>query len=109
MEEKGDVVARSMVHLVLQVMYDCRLNDGMAGVDYLRSISEKIADPSHLLLTRNKSFTVLMFELIQNSSKTMIDILSDPRDEIKNPSEVFRYTPMSLKFEFCLISIKACS
>jgi len=44
----GDVVPRPMMYLALT--YDHRLIDGREGVTFLRSIAEKIKDPSHLLL-----------------------------------------------------------
>lgn len=46
--EKGEVVARPMMYLALT--YDHRLIDGREGVTFLKSIAEKIADPSRLLL-----------------------------------------------------------
>uniref|UniRef100_A0A7S4M6L7 dihydrolipoyllysine-residue succinyltransferase n=1 Tax=Odontella aurita TaxID=265563 RepID=A0A7S4M6L7_9STRA len=45
---KGEVVARPMMYLALT--YDHRLIDGREGVTFLKSISEKIADPNKLLL-----------------------------------------------------------
>lgn len=45
---KGEVVARPMMYLALT--YDHRLIDGREGVTFLKSIAEKIADPSRLLL-----------------------------------------------------------
>jgi len=47
-DAKGDVVARPMMYLALT--YDHRLIDGREGVTFLKSIAEKIADPSRLLL-----------------------------------------------------------
>lgn len=44
----GKVVPRPMMYLALT--YDHRLIDGREGVSFLRSIAEKIEDPSHLLL-----------------------------------------------------------
>jgi 2-oxoglutarate dehydrogenase E2 component (dihydrolipoamide succinyltransferase) len=46
--EKGEVVARPMMYLALT--YDHRLIDGREGVTFLKSIAEKIADPTRLLL-----------------------------------------------------------
>jgi 2-oxoglutarate dehydrogenase E2 component (dihydrolipoamide succinyltransferase) len=46
--EKGEVVARPMMYLALT--YDHRLIDGREGVTFLKSIAEKIRDPSRLLL-----------------------------------------------------------
>jgi 2-oxoglutarate dehydrogenase E2 component (dihydrolipoamide succinyltransferase) len=46
--EKGEVVARPMMYLALT--YDHRLIDGREGVTFLKSIAEKIADPTKLLL-----------------------------------------------------------
>jgi len=46
--ESGDVVARPMMYLALT--YDHRLIDGREGVTFLKSIADKIADPSKLLL-----------------------------------------------------------
>lgn len=46
--EKGDVVARPMMYLALT--YDHRLIDGREGVTFLKSIAEKVSDPSKLLL-----------------------------------------------------------
>merc|ERR1712194_225054 len=46
--EKGEVVARPMMYLALT--YDHRLIDGREGVTFLKSIAEKIANPSKLLL-----------------------------------------------------------
>jgi 2-oxoglutarate dehydrogenase E2 component (dihydrolipoamide succinyltransferase) len=46
--DKGEVVARPMMYLALT--YDHRLIDGREGVTFLKSIAEKIADPSKLLL-----------------------------------------------------------
>jgi len=45
---KGEVVARPMMYLALT--YDHRLIDGREGVTFLKSIANKIADPSRLLL-----------------------------------------------------------
>lgn len=44
----GQVVARPMMYLALT--YDHRLIDGREGVTFLKSIAEKISDPSKLLL-----------------------------------------------------------
>lgn len=44
----GEVVARPMMYLALT--YDHRLVDGREGVTFLKSIAEKISDPSKLLL-----------------------------------------------------------
>ena len=46
--ENGVVVARPMMYLALT--YDHRLVDGREGVTFLKSIAEKIADPSRLVL-----------------------------------------------------------
>jgi 2-oxoglutarate dehydrogenase E2 component (dihydrolipoamide succinyltransferase) len=46
--EKGEIVPRPMMYLALT--YDHRLIDGREGVTFLKSIAEKIADPSRLLL-----------------------------------------------------------
>ncbi|CAJ1942994.1 unnamed protein product [Cylindrotheca closterium] len=46
--EKGEVVARPMMYLALT--YDHRLIDGREGVTFLRSIAEKISDPTKMLL-----------------------------------------------------------
>ena len=46
--EKGEVVARPMMYLALT--YDHRLIDGREGVTFLKSIADKISDPSRLLL-----------------------------------------------------------
>jgi 2-oxoglutarate dehydrogenase E2 component (dihydrolipoamide succinyltransferase) len=46
--DKGEVVARPMMYLALT--YDHRLIDGREGVTFLKSISEKISDPTKLLL-----------------------------------------------------------
>ena len=46
--EKGEIVARPMMYLALT--YDHRLIDGREGVTFLKSIADKIADPSKLLL-----------------------------------------------------------
>jgi 2-oxoglutarate dehydrogenase E2 component (dihydrolipoamide succinyltransferase) len=46
--ETGNVVARPMMYLALT--YDHRLIDGREGVTFLKSIAEKIADPTKLLL-----------------------------------------------------------
>eukprot|EP00591_Stephanopyxis_turris_P006223 CAMPEP_0195526186 /NCGR_PEP_ID=MMETSP0794_2-20130614/27092_1 /TAXON_ID=515487 /ORGANISM="Stephanopyxis turris, Strain CCMP 815" /LENGTH=403 /DNA_ID=CAMNT_0040656811 /DNA_START=272 /DNA_END=1483 /DNA_ORIENTATION=+ len=43
----GEIVARPMMYLALT--YDHRLIDGREGVTFLKSIAEKIADPSRLL------------------------------------------------------------
>lgn len=45
---KGEVEARPMMYLALT--YDHRLIDGREGVTFLKSIAQKIADPSRLLL-----------------------------------------------------------
>eukprot|EP00529_Nitzschia_sp_RCC80_P024636 CAMPEP_0113469848 /NCGR_PEP_ID=MMETSP0014_2-20120614/16122_1 /TAXON_ID=2857 /ORGANISM="Nitzschia sp." /LENGTH=443 /DNA_ID=CAMNT_0000362361 /DNA_START=137 /DNA_END=1465 /DNA_ORIENTATION=+ /assembly_acc=CAM_ASM_000159 len=45
--EKGEVVARPMMYLALT--YDHRLIDGREGVTFLKSIAEKISDPTKLL------------------------------------------------------------
>lgn len=45
---KGEVEARPMMYLALT--YDHRLIDGREGVTFLKSIAEKISDPSKLLL-----------------------------------------------------------
>jgi len=47
-DAKGDVVARPMMYMALT--YDHRLIDGREGVTFLKSIAEKISDPSRLLL-----------------------------------------------------------
>lgn len=47
-DSQGQVVARPMMYLALT--YDHRLIDGREGVTFLKSIAEKIADPSKLLL-----------------------------------------------------------
>jgi 2-oxoglutarate dehydrogenase E2 component (dihydrolipoamide succinyltransferase) len=47
-DESGNVVARPMMYLALT--YDHRLIDGREGVTFLKSIAEKIADPTKLLL-----------------------------------------------------------
>lgn len=47
-DSSGNVVARPMMYLALT--YDHRLIDGREGVTFLKSIAEKIADPSKLLL-----------------------------------------------------------
>ena len=44
----GQVVARPMMYLALT--YDHRLIDGREGVTFLKSISDKVADPAKLLL-----------------------------------------------------------
>lgn len=44
----GEIVARPMMYLALT--YDHRLIDGREGVTFLKSIAEKISDPSKLLL-----------------------------------------------------------
>jgi len=46
--ENGEIVARPMMYLALT--YDHRLIDGREGVTFLKSIAQKIADPSRLLL-----------------------------------------------------------
>ena len=46
--EKGEVVARPMMYLALT--YDHRLIDGREGVTFLKSVAEKVSDPSKLLL-----------------------------------------------------------
>jgi len=46
--ERGEVVARPMMYLALT--YDHRLIDGREGVTFLRSIAEKISDPTKMLL-----------------------------------------------------------
>ena len=46
--DKGEVVARPMMYLALT--YDHRLIDGREGVTFLKSIAEKVSDPSKLLL-----------------------------------------------------------
>lgn len=46
--EKGEVVARPMMYLALT--YDHRLIDGREGVTFLKSIAEKISDPTKMLL-----------------------------------------------------------
>jgi len=46
--DKGEVVARPMMYLALT--YDHRLIDGREGVTFLKSIAEKISDPTKLLL-----------------------------------------------------------
>lgn len=46
--DKGEVVARPMMYLALT--YDHRLIDGREGVTFLKSMAEKIADPSRLVL-----------------------------------------------------------
>mmetsp|Transcript_28926 Transcript_28926/g.38423 ORF Transcript_28926/g.38423 Transcript_28926/m.38423 type:complete len:379 (+) Transcript_28926:558-1694(+) len=45
--DKGEVVARPMMYLALT--YDHRLIDGREGVTFLKSIAQKIEDPSRLL------------------------------------------------------------
>lgn len=47
-DERGEVVARPMMYLALT--YDHRLIDGREGVTFLKSIAEKVADPTKLLL-----------------------------------------------------------
>lgn len=47
-DESGNVVARPMMYLALT--YDHRLIDGREGVTFLKSIAEKISDPTKLLL-----------------------------------------------------------
>jgi 2-oxoglutarate dehydrogenase E2 component (dihydrolipoamide succinyltransferase) len=46
--DKGEVVARPMMYLALT--YDHRLIDGREGVTFLKSIAEKISDPTKMLL-----------------------------------------------------------
>jgi len=46
--DKGEVIARPMMYLALT--YDHRLIDGREGVTFLKSIAEKVSDPSKLLL-----------------------------------------------------------
>lgn len=46
--DQGEVVARPMMYLALT--YDHRLIDGREGVTFLKSIAEKISDPTKLLL-----------------------------------------------------------
>jgi len=46
--ESGEVVARPMMYLALT--YDHRLIDGREGVTFLKSIAEKVSDPTKLLL-----------------------------------------------------------
>merc|ERR1712087_888056 len=46
--DKGEVVARPMMYLALT--YDHRLIDGREGVTFLKSIAEKVSDPSKLIL-----------------------------------------------------------
>ena len=46
--DKGEVVARPMMYLALT--YDHRLIDGREGVTFLKSIADKISDPTKLLL-----------------------------------------------------------
>ena len=46
--ESGQVVARPMMYLALT--YDHRLIDGREGVTFLKSVADKISDPSRLLL-----------------------------------------------------------
>ena len=46
--DQGEIVARPMMYLALT--YDHRLIDGREGVTFLKSIAEKISDPSKLLL-----------------------------------------------------------
>ena len=46
--DKGEVVGRPMMYLALT--YDHRLIDGREGVTFLKSIADKISDPSKLLL-----------------------------------------------------------
>ena len=46
--EKGEIVARPMMYLALT--YDHRLIDGREGVTFLKSIADKISDPTKLLL-----------------------------------------------------------
>ena len=47
-DAKGAIVARPMMYLALT--YDHRLIDGREGVTFLKSVADKIADPSRLLL-----------------------------------------------------------
>lgn len=44
----GEIIARPMMYLALT--YDHRLIDGREGVTFLKSVAEKISDPSKLLL-----------------------------------------------------------
>ena len=44
----GDIIARPMMYLALT--YDHRLIDGREGVTFLKSVADKISDPSKLLL-----------------------------------------------------------
>lgn len=46
--DKGEVVARPMMYMALT--YDHRLIDGREGVTFLKSIADKISDPTKLLL-----------------------------------------------------------
>mmetsp|Transcript_20706 Transcript_20706/g.35321 ORF Transcript_20706/g.35321 Transcript_20706/m.35321 type:complete len:463 (+) Transcript_20706:184-1572(+) len=46
-DEKGNVVARPMMYLALT--YDHRLIDGREGVTFLKSVADKITDPSRLV------------------------------------------------------------
>jgi len=46
--DKGEIVARPMMYLALT--YDHRLIDGREGVTFLKSIADKISDPTKLLL-----------------------------------------------------------
>jgi len=46
--DKGEVVARPMMYLALT--YDHRLIDGREGVTFLKSIADKISDPTRLIL-----------------------------------------------------------
>ena len=46
--DKGEIVARPMMYLALT--YDHRLIDGREGVTFLKSIAEKVSDPTKLLL-----------------------------------------------------------
>ena len=46
--DQGEIVARPMMYLALT--YDHRLIDGREGVTFLKSIAEKISDPTKLLL-----------------------------------------------------------
>lgn len=47
-QQTGEVVARPMMYLALT--YDHRLIDGREGVTFLKSIAEKVSDPSKMLL-----------------------------------------------------------
>lgn len=46
--DDGDIVARPMMYLALT--YDHRLIDGREGVTFLKSIADKVSDPTKLLL-----------------------------------------------------------